>query len=266
MLAVILFVILVGGGVALGWWRGGARLGLSLAPLLVCSVFLWLGGGIAYQVDMMRNLGLIWPALFLIIPGLIAGYALRYWLKKKLPVEPGQTDRIIGGAVGLLIGLVLTWLGLVYQTVWYAAHEQQSSGFNQGVARVLNNGVVRWIPGVGAGSNMVMDMMDIATAPREAQEKAVKELGLDKLRDVPELQAIADDPDLQAEIESIQRGNIAALWRLQKDERILALMEQKDFRDALERLSLDDIAEAVKRAEQEDQRSGTLDPANDDDG
>ena len=57
MFGIILFILAVGGLTALGWWKGGARLGLALAPLLICSIFLWLAGGIAYEIDMMRNLG-----------------------------------------------------------------------------------------------------------------------------------------------------------------------------------------------------------------
>jgi len=255
MFGIILFILAVGGLAALGWWRGGSRLGLALAPLLLCSVFLWLAGGIAYQIDMMRNLGLVWPALFLIIPGLIGGYLLRYWLRKKLPKDPPRTDRIIGAGVGVLLGVMITWLGLVYQTVIVASRQGTPSSFSMGMARTLNNGVVRWIPGVGAGSTAVMDLVDIATAPDQVREQVVQDLNLDSLRDVPEMQAIIEDPDIRAEIESIQRGNILALWRLQKDQRILALFNNREVRDVLDRVSLDDIADAINRAEsqQEDE-------------
>jgi len=247
MFAIFLFIVAVGGLGYLGWRRGGARLGLALAPVLICSIFLWIAGGIAYQIDMMRNLGLVWPALFLIIPGLVGGYLLRFWLRKKLPDTPGQRDRMIGTAVGVLMGLVVTWLGLVYQTVWVASHDGQPSSFNMGVADVLNGGVIRWIPGIGSGSDAVMNMVDIATAPEDVQREAARDLGLDKLNDLPEMQAVVEDPEIQAQIESIKRGNVLAIWSLQKDPRVLDLIKSPKIHEILKDISLDDISEAVQR-------------------
>ncbi len=251
MFATLLFLIAVGGMVALGAWKGGARLGLALAPLLICSIFLWIGGSIAYQITFMRNWGLVWPALFLIIPGLVGGYALKYWLKKKLPETPHRTDRIIGGGVGLIMGVTLTWLGLVYHTVWTASKEGDLSAFNQGMARTLNNGIVRWIPGIGAGSESVMNLVDIATADKQVQRKAIEDLGLDKLTDIPEMQAILDDPEIREKIESVQRGNILALWDLQKNPSILALMENPELQAAIKDLSIEDLADAVNTSDDE---------------
>lgn len=248
MFGILLFIVAVGGLMAVGWWKGGARIGLALAPLLICSIFLWIAGSIAYQIDMMRNLGLVWPAVFLIVPGLVGGYLLRYWLKKKLPDEPGQRDRVMGAAGGFFMGIVITWLGLVYQVVWVTSHDGQASSFNMGMARTLNNGVVRWIPGIGVGSGAIMDLVDVATAPEDVQRQAVKDLGLDKLSDTPEMQAIVNAAEIREQIESIRRGNVAALWRLQKDERVLALFESAEIREILDHVSLDEISEAVKRA------------------
>jgi len=259
MFGILLFLVAVGGLMALGWWKGGARIGLALAPLLICSIFLWIAGSIAYEIDMMRNLGLVWPAVFLIVPGLVGGYLLRFWLKKKLPDEPGGRDRIIGAATGFFMGIVITWLGLVYQVVWVTSHDGQASSFNMGMARTLNDGVVRWIPGIGAGSGAIMDLVDVATAAEDVQRQAVKDLGLGKLSDTPEMQAIVNDPAIREQIESIRRGNVAALWRLQKDERVLALFKSAEIREILDRVSLDDISRAVKKAAADDAGAGAGD-------
>lgn len=250
MFAVLLFLIAVGGMVGVGYWRGGSRIGLALAPLLICSVLLWIAGGIVYQIDFMRNFGLVWPALFLIIPGLVGGYALKFWLKKKLSEKPSDRDRIIGGVIGFFMGIVITWLGLVYQTVWSASRSGEVSALNQGMARTLNNGVVRWIPGIGAGSSAVMDLMDIATAEKDVQQRAIQDLELDKLTEIPAMQAILNDEDILDQIESIQRGNLLALWSLQKNKQILALFEDPQMREAMEGISLEDLAEAVEKASQ----------------
>ncbi len=265
MLAIFFFLIAVGGLVSLGWWKGGARIGLALAPLMTCSIFLWLGGGIAYQIDFMRNHGLVWPALYLIIPGLIGGYALRFWLKKKLPDEPTRHDRIAGSVIGFFMGIVITWLGLVYYSVWTFTPDTQVSSFNMGVARVLNNGVVRWIPGVGAGADNMMGLVDIATAPEDVQRKVVDDLDLMGLADLPEMQAIVDDPELREQIESLQSGNILALWQLQKNQRILDLYESEAIREVLERVSLTDLSQAVQDAATENDSQSQDDENNDDD-
>ena len=250
MFAIFLFLLAVGVLGWYGWYRGGAKLGLALAPVLICSIFLWIAGGIAYQIDMMRDLGLVWPALFLIIPGLVGGYALRFWLRKKLPDTPSQRDRVIGGVVGLFMGLVVTWLGLVYQTVWVASHNGVPSSFNMGVAKTLNGGFIRWVPGIGAGSDAVMNMVDIATAPEDVQREAARDLGLDRLSELPEMQAVVEDPEIQKQIESIKRGNMLAIWSLQKDKRVLDLLQSEKVHEILQDISLEDISEAVQAAKE----------------
>lgn len=250
MALVIMFFLIVGFA-GLGFWRGGMRLGLTLAPLLIASILFWLFGGLFYRLDFLVNLGLMWPGTILFTIGLLAGYALRFYLRKKLPEERHTADRIVGAVAGVLIAVVLSWLGLVYFNVKAASDARQVSATNVGIARALNGAVVRWIPGLGAGANSLTNAMDIAMADEEVRRRAVEDLDLVDLRDVPEVTALLEDNATAADIDAAAQGSITALFRLQKNPLVIALFESEQIQEVLKRLSLDDISEAVRKMDAE---------------
>jgi len=250
MLSYLFMFIVVAGMGALGYWRGGMRLGLYLAPLILASLLLWMFGGLFYHIDFLRNLGLIWPATILIIVGLALGYTVRFVTKKRLPKEIHQYDRIAGSVIGVFLAVIITWLGVVYYWVYSTSHQRDVSYTTTSLARTLNNGVIRWIPGVGSGSEAIMVLTEIAAADEEVQQQAIEDLGIDDLQDLPEIQRVLNDAEVNAAIERMQGGNPMALLSLQKHPLILQLAESEDVQVAVDRLSLHTIAEALRNAEQ----------------
>ncbi|NOG52909.1 MAG: hypothetical protein HND57_01035 [Planctomycetes bacterium] len=249
MAYVIMFLVMVGFG-GLGYWRGGLRLGLGLLPLVCATVLLWLFGGIAYRIDAFRNIGLVWPGLILMLLGLAAGYTGQFFLRRKLPKDRHQYDRIAGAAVGVFMAVVITWLGTVYYWVYQVSKQHDVSSTTTGLARTLNGGFVRWIPGVGNGSDAMMVLVDIASADEGVQQMVIADLGLDELRDLPEMQEVLNDAEIVDAIERMQNGNVFAFMTLQKHPLVLGLAENPDFMAAVERLSLKDIAESIRYAEE----------------
>ena len=248
MTLVIMFLLIVGFA-GLGFWRGGMRLGLALLPLLLASILFWLLGGLFYRLDFLVNLGLMWPGTILFTLGLLAGYTLRFYVDRKLPKERNTADRIVGSVVGVLIALVISWLGLVYFNVKAASDDRPVSATNVGMARALNGAVVRWIPGIGAGADSLTNAMDIAMADEEVRRRAVEDLDLANLRDVPEVTALLEDDATAADIDAAAQGSITALFRLQKNPLVIALFDSEQIQEVLKRLSLDDISEAVRKVE-----------------
>ncbi len=258
MAFVVLFVITAVLG-AYGYMRGATRIGLALLPLLLASVFLWLFGPMFYRIDALRHAGLIWPGLILVSAGIIGGYIVQFFVRRKLPKKIHPVDRIGGSIISLILSLIVVWLGCAYFVVWSTSKQSdRAAGSASWLANALNTTVVTWIPGIGAGSDTMMNMMEIATAGEDIRRQAIEELGFDHLLDVPEMQAVFEDDETHADIQEAAKGSIAAVWRLQKSPYVLRLLESEEIAEVVNRRSLEDIAQAVRKAREaraEDQES-----------
>ncbi len=244
-----LFIVAAALG-AVGYLRGALRLCLALSPALLPAIFLWLFGPMCYRIDALRNAGLAWPGLILSCAGAICGYALHFVARKKLPEKIHQADRICGSFVGLFLSLIVVWLGCVYFIMWSA---QGQPGRNPGSARVfarsLNSTVLGWMPGIGSGSNAMMGMMEFATADEDTRRRAVESLDLDPLFELPETQAVVNHAETTADVRRAAEGDVAALWRLQKNPRVLRLLETDAFAELLDGRTFADLAAAVRSGE-----------------
>jgi hypothetical protein len=235
-----------------GYWRGASRFGLALVPLLLASLLLWLLGPSVYRIDALRNAGLIWPGLLLTFVGIIGGYVLRAFLRMKLPKKPVRADRLGGSLIGIVIAVIVVWLGCVSVTALSAKDgDAQTDSSAAQLARTLNNTAIRWIPGIGSGSEAMTNLMDIATASVDARRHAIESLGLDQLADLPEMQAVMENTVTKADVDEAAGGSVTALLRLQKDPRVLKLLESKDVSEILNRHSLEEIAETVRQFKKE---------------
>ena len=245
-----IFLILVTGGLGVyGWWRGGRRIGLSLAPLVFASLLFWLFGPLFYRIDALRHAGLIWPMLIVTLPGFIGGYVLYFLTRKKLPKRPVRWDRNVGVAAGVLLALALVWLGCVG---WVMLSVSRGQGYPSGsaawLARALNTVVVQWIPVVGAGSDAMMDMVEIAAADEETRRRVLAEMDLEDLRDLPEMQAVLNDTATYEDVQQAGKGNLAALYRMQRNPLMQQLLETEEMARLLDRDTLAEMAEAIRAA------------------
>ncbi len=251
-MAFVFFVLVAAGLGAYGYYRGAARFGLALLPLLVATALIWLLGPLFYRIDGLRNAGLVWPGLILFVAGVSGGYTLQFFCRKRLPKKCHKYDRIGGVAVGLFASLILVWIGCVYYVVWSSSNgPSRPTGSAGWLANALNTGVVRWVPGVGTGSDAMMSMVEIATAEEAARRQAIEDLGFSGLVDLPEMQVVLNDEQTQADVRAAAKGSIAALWRLQKNPHLLRLLETDEVSQVLNARSLEDIAAAVRKARQE---------------
>lgn len=257
----IIAVVAIGGLGTYGWWRGGRRLGLALGPLLIASILLWLFSPVMLKIPFFRNMGLMWPFFWPLIIGLAIGYGLQLHLRKRLPDEPTQGDRVGGVALGGFVGVVATWLGTVLLTVMAAQNPGADPGIAADVARGLNSGVVRWVPGIGAGSQATMALIEVATANDDVRNEAIDILGIRGLVDNDTLQRLANDPDTHADLEAASQMNFAALYRLQKNPLVLALADDKEFTDAMDRINPKTLLAAIDEAQRtiEERQNGSDD-------
>ena len=250
MAYLVLIVVAAGLGVY-GYSRGALRFGLVLLPLIVASLILRVFGPVFYRIDGLRNAGLIWPGLLLAVVGLAGGGVLQFYSRKKLAKEIHKIDRIGGSLLGVVVSLVGVWLGCVYTVAAAAREARPVPGSATRLAHGLNASLVRWIPGVGAGSDALMHFLTVATAEEDVRRRAIEDLGFDNLFDLPEMRAVLADADIRAEVNAAARGSIPAIWRLQRNALVLKLCESEVIATTLDRRSLADLAEAVRAAKNE---------------
>lgn len=248
-MAFVFLIVAAAGFGAYGWWRGGRRIGIALAPLLFGSILFWLFGPLCYRIDALRHAGLMWPALIVTLPGFIGGYVLYFLVRKKLPKQPVQWDRGVGAAAGVLLALALVWLGCVG---WVMLSVSRGQGYPSGsaawLARALNTAIVQWIPVMGTGSDAMMDMVEIASADEETRRQVLAQMELDDLRELPEMQAVLNDAATYEDVQQAGKGNLAALYRLQKNPLMQRLLETEEMGRLLDRDTLAEIAKAVRAA------------------
>jgi hypothetical protein len=245
------FLVLAAGAFgAFGYWRGGLRLGLTLTPLILASLLLWLFGRLLYRFEVFTGGGLIWPALILLLVGVAGGYAIQFFARKKLPKQPPRADRIVGSVVGVFLAIVLVWLSCVYIAVRSASEgyavETSSSAR---AAKTLNTGMVRWVPGLGGMGDMLTMLMELSAADDPTKQRAVEELRLHDLLDIEPMERFLNDASSIDDIEAATHGSLAAIWRLQKNPLLLDVARSPEMQEALKHLSLADVAEAVRRAQ-----------------
>ncbi len=239
----------------LGYRLGGIRLALGLLPLVLAGFAVQWLGPLFFRLDLHRSLGLLGAIGAAIVIGLVLGEALRFLIKKKLlsrDKERHQADRIAGVVLGAVIALCTAWTGITLHRTLIARQQQTTGSFaaeRSGLDRLgsaLGTGVAHLLPGAGTYARDVNLLVELAGAPPAAREQAVRDLDLDKLRDLPELKAIQADARTIRDVEAAQQGNFVAVLRLQQNRLIIDLIETEEMQRALKHVTLQRLLERVR--------------------
>lgn len=249
MTYLILIIVACGMG-ALGYWRGGIRIAYRLAPLILASLLTWLFSGLLYRSEFVISTGLAWPFILPMVIGLAGGYVLQFFVRQQLPKEPHRIDRIAGAAVCTVMAVVMVWLGSLYFALRGSAAGGILTREDTGPARMLNSAIVRWIPAVGSGSDSLMSVVEIASADEQVRAKAVENLKIDHLQGSETFQKMIQDAATYDDLMAASSGNFLALWRLQKNPLVYDFYKSSEMQDVMARLSLADIAQAVREAQE----------------
>ena len=234
---------------AWGWWRGGIRLAYGLAPLAFASALMWLLGGWLYRSEFITSAGLAWPLILPMGIGLAAGYILQFFVRNRLPKKPHQVDRIAGATVCVVLSVIVVWLGSLLIALRGGHAEGALDSARTAPARTLNRAVVRWIPAVGTGSDSLMSVVEIASAEEQVRRSAAESLKIDHLLNSEALHQMTNDAATYDDLMAASSGNLMALWRLQKNPLVHQFYKSEDVQEAIKRLTLEDIARAVREAQ-----------------
>lgn len=252
-MAIIVFILITAALGTYGYIRGAIRFCLTLLPGLFTSALVLFFCTTLYQIDSLRKAGLIWPGLILMLVSACGGYILQYFARKIVPKTQYQVDRIGGVAIGLLLSIIMVWLGCVYFVIWSTSNQpKREPGSADWLADTLHTSVIQWIPLLNTGSDIMMDMTELATTNKSVRRQAIKSLGLDKLVDIPQIRALLEDKQTQADIQAASKGDIYAIWRLQQNPLVMELFETEEITDMISGISFDDVSKAVREAKKID--------------
>ncbi len=245
----LVLLIAAGGMGAWGYWRGGLRIAYGLAPLLFASALMWIFSGLLFRSDFITSAGLAWPFILPVVIGVAGGYVLQFFIRKRLPGKPHQADRVAGAAACVVVAVVMVWLFSLLIGLRHGSANGALTAADTGAARALNNALVRWIPAVGTGSDSLMSVVEIASADEDVRQKAAEALKIDHLSGSETFQRMLDDATTNDDLMAASRGNLLALWRLQKNPLIYEFYKSEEMQDVMARLTLADIAQAVRDAQ-----------------
>lgn len=253
-MAIIIFIFTAAALGSYGYIRGAIRFCLTLLPALLTSFIVLFFGPTLYRIDSLRKAGLIWPGLILLFVSVCGGYILQYFTRKIAPKTLHQADRIGGVALGLFLSINVVWLGCVYFVVWSTSNQpNREPDSTDWLANTLHTSVIQWVPILNTGCDTILNITEFATTNKSVRRQAIKSLGLNKLVDIPQIQALLEDKDTQADIQAAAKGDMYAIWRLQQNPLVLDLFETKEITEMISGISIDDISRAVREAKKNEE-------------
>ncbi len=262
-MALALLILGAAGLAAYGAWRG--RVGaVNLAGVVATGAFsasAWL----LYRLKAYRVLGLLGPLMVALLVGVAV--AVVFWLRwrrrgraEERP-PPSRLRRALLGALGALEGaglvlLVVLALALVERRF---AERPSEGATDEGswsvrelfadMTHLLNRGLLSHVPVADRFGQALTDLATILNASPEALARAGETLRIGRLARLPVVQEALADPAVNQAIDDLSEGHLGALYRLQADPHVRALAEDPTFRAAVRRLTLSEMARAVRAEE-----------------
>ncbi len=218
----------VGGQRLIARW-GTVALSWAVGVAAVC---------LSFRVGLFVPFGLLTPVvagiLFATATAVILHRAARARSKREVP-RTGRATRLAGALVGLVGGLAIassSRLGLVaIDGVSYVdpTRSRQVARGGAGASlhalvRTANQGFLRHLPMVGSASDEIESLIFVLNADPAIQERLAEEKGWKQLTVLPSFRAIIEDSEVLDEIESVSEGSIAALYRLQRNPKVIAFL------------------------------------------
>ncbi len=278
VLVIVLTSIPVCAGGVLGYRLGLLRLVRAGTPIVGAWGLGWYFASTGLSQAWFRPFGLSTPIVigalasvagWLVLRRLVAVLALKSTGPEgRRPATPrhgplnGFCGATLGGACGLLIA-ASAWLllflleGLMAppETMQAAAIHAQArkTTWARSLLRTANRGFVRHLPVIGSLGDEVEAVVILLNSDRRACEKLASRHDLARLVELPSFRAIAEDPHVLEELESVRNGDLSALYRLQKNPLILRFFKEKEVQKAIAGLSASSLArelEAIEAAEE----------------
>ena len=114
------------------------------------------------------------------------------------------------------------------------------------IVDTAHRGFVRHLPVVGDASDEFAGLLYILNASPEQRRSWARDSRWRDLATLPSMVAVFEDPDLMADVDRVARGNLVALYRLQRHPRILDLIEDPRIADLAASLRPSRLADELR--------------------
>ena len=219
-----------------GWRLGGRRLAASIAGLALASSV-----GIAgLHFGWSKPFGLLTPTVAALVTACAAYWVVGHWK----PERCSRRERYLGAALGAASGTLLAgtlWIaaalgeGVATAPQHTAAPDAAPTphSWTHALVRTANRGFVRHLPVLGPLGDEVEATVAILNAPLDARRELAKGLEWNRLTELSTYRELANDEEVQRDLESVRRGNAVALFRLQRNPHVIAFMREPEVRALL---------------------------------
>ena len=230
-----------------GFRAGGDRLVVRWGPIILSWAVGVASAFLSFRAGLFEPFGLVTPLLVGVLVATSTTavlYRVVVFRMKRESSPPGSATRLVGALAGLVGGLVIAssaWLGLVAIDGWRSVtpscappSEQSLAGeWLHSLVRTANRGFLRHLPMVAPLSDEIEALLFILNADPVFCEKLASERGWKELRTLPSFQAIIADGEILDEIDSVSGGNLAALYRLQRNAKVIAFVVDEEVQTIL---------------------------------
>ena len=252
-------------GFAVGRRAGGSRVCSWLGPRVLAAL-----GGIATTVTLFQ-LGIFWP-LGLVTPLVLGVLAARIAYKlSQLAINFATDVKLksngsLGGLIGSFAGLmvaVVGWQAILLSTgsdatveldqVSDATKEIPRETSLQRLAVIANDGLIQHLPIAGPMTQDLIAIREIMDTPIEVRKQFAISKGWDDLANLPSFVALVEDESLIDQIESATKGNLLALYRLQRNPLVIEFARERQLQDLFQEFDVQQIAAELETFESDNE-------------
>lgn len=233
---VLLTVLLIAAGTAVGRYFGGRRLVRWLLLYAAAGTAAWATARAALDANWYWPLGLLTPVIASTVAATLALLIAHKLFAAKPPSKPlGTANRTFGALFGTIIGgslAIATWLLLPLCVASPMQAGKSTAGDVQAaiadLCSIAHRSFLRHVPVVGNASNEVQALLEILQADTTDHQRIVHAFDLESIRDLPAMQTALNDSGVRRELRRLRDGSLVALFQLQRHPLILAVAECDD--------------------------------------
>jgi len=263
----LLTALPIGACALVGTRWGGRRLACRGGGLFLAGVFGAAVVAAGFRAAWYRPLGLLTPVAAAAVGFVVAWYLFARYLPKILRIDRtapvGKKDRVVGAMVGAAAGVIVAgslWIaatlaeGVAASPSPEAAQAQEmeapaSRSWAHALVKTANQGFVRHLPILGPLGDEVEAVTFILNSSPLARRRVANERDWQRLTRLSSYRDLGEDPEVDREIEALRRGNVFAIYRLQRNPRVVAFLEEEEVQALLPGLRPSVLAQEIEALE-----------------
>ena len=242
---------------------GGRRFASSAGGFLLALVLGSAVVALAVHFAVYWPLGLLTPAVAGTICFFVGWFVLTRMLARRLsvdreaPVEGRNRvmGAVMGGASGVFVSGSLWVAAMLAEGVWTARPPEQqvavepSRGWTHALVKTANRGFVRHLPVIGELGDEVEATVFILNSSEDARRHIANSRDFQRLIELPSYKALSEDAEVARDMEAVREGSVMALYRLQRNPRVVAFIEEDEVKAMIAGLRPTALAKEIEKYE-----------------